>query len=321
MRMDPLKNSLKEFLGDGLRVSLILFRIMIPVIIVVKILKELGLIQYIASVLEPAMKLTGLPGSMGLVWATAIITNLYGGAAVFMSLIRDAPLSCAQITILTSMMLIAHNLPVEVRITREAGARVRVMLPLRLGSAFIFGLLLNGIFSTTGWLQTPGIPSWSARIGNESLYSWALGELKNLAMIFVIILMLVTLMKILQKTGITDKLGTILKPMLLMLGIGTSAATITVIGMLLGIAYGGGLIISEARAGNIRKTDVFLSLLLMGLCHALIEDTLLMMFLGGNLWGILVGRVIFSMIVISILSRLISILPNDVVNRIFIPGR
>lgn len=300
----------QEFLGDGIRVSLVLFRIMIPVLIIVKILKELGIIKYLGEGLEPVMTIVGLPGSMGLVWATAIVTNLYGGAAVFMSFIRDNPLSTAQITVLTSMMLIAHNLPVEVRITREAGARIRAMLPLRFGCAFIFGYILNLIFTHTGWLNKEGTPSWTSKITNESIISWALGELKNLLMIFIIIVFLIALMKILQRTGITDRLGQLLKPVLILLGIGPSAATITIIGMLLGIAYGGGLIISESKAGNISKKDVFLSLMLMGLCHAIIEDTLLMIFLGGNLLGILIGRVIFTIIIISILSRLISILPE-----------
>ncbi len=319
MNFDAIKKLSKEFLLDGLRVSIILFRIMIPVIIAVKVLKELGLIRYLGSMLEPVMTIVGLPGSMGLVWATAIVTNLYGGAAVFISLIRDNPLSSAQITVLTSMMLIAHNLPVEVRITREAGARVRAMLPLRLGCAFMYGFFLNLVFSSTDWLKTPGTPSWSSQISDESLTSWALGEFKNLIMIFIIILFLIALMKILQKTGITDRLGKLLKPLLILLGIGPSAATITIIGMLLGIAYGGGLIISESKEGIISKKDVFLSLMLMGLCHAIIEDTLLMMFLGGNLFGIFLGRIIFSIIIISGLSRLISGLPDWIVNRLLIP--
>ena len=33
---------------------------------------------------------------------------------------------------------------------------------------------------------------------------------------------------------------------------------------------------------------------LMGLCHSLVEDTILMMLLGGHLSGILGGRVVFS---------------------------
>jgi len=49
------------------KISLVLFRIMVPVIIVVKVLSELGLVKYIAFAFAPVMKLVGLPGEMGLV--------------------------------------------------------------------------------------------------------------------------------------------------------------------------------------------------------------------------------------------------------------
>ena len=68
---------------DAAGVSFVLFRIMVPVVIVVKILSELGLVKYIATVFAPVMSLVGLPGEMGLVWATAVITNMYGVIAIF----------------------------------------------------------------------------------------------------------------------------------------------------------------------------------------------------------------------------------------------
>ncbi|NMC48238.1 MAG: hypothetical protein GYA47_02220, partial [Desulfovibrio sp.] len=57
-------------LRDAVRISLDLYKIMIPVIIGVKILKELDLISLLAVPLSPLMELTGLPADMGLVWAT-----------------------------------------------------------------------------------------------------------------------------------------------------------------------------------------------------------------------------------------------------------
>ena len=62
---------------DATRISLDLFKIMVPVVIAVKILQELNLIGYLAAPLAPIMKLVGLPGEMGLVWATAPVNNIY----------------------------------------------------------------------------------------------------------------------------------------------------------------------------------------------------------------------------------------------------
>ncbi len=78
---------------------------------------------------------------MGLVWATAMVTNLYGGIVVFASLAPEAHLTVAQITVLTTMMLVAHALPVELRIAQKAGSRLHAMAFLRIAGALTLGWL------------------------------------------------------------------------------------------------------------------------------------------------------------------------------------
>jgi hypothetical protein len=71
----------------------------------------------------------------------------------------------------------------------------------------------------------------------------------------------------------------------------------------MGLAYGGGLILMEVREGRVSRRDVFSSLSLMSLSHALIEDTLLMTLIGASMQGTFFGRLIFSMLVVAVLSR------------------
>ena len=133
-------------------------------------------------------------------------------------------------------------------------------------------------------------------------------------MIFLVILGLLTLMHILKKSGAIDRLNILLEPLLKLLGMSKNAAPITIIGMTLGLAYGGGLIIREAKSKLLTKKDTFLSLSLMGLSHSLIEDTLLMVAIGASLVGILLGRLIFTIIVMFLLIKFI----NHLSKRIFI---
>jgi len=315
-----MKNTIytcKKFLIDSLKISFTLFKIMIPVSIGVKILKELGAIEYFAILISPLMRMVGLPGSTGLVWATAMITNLYGAMVVFVSLIPTCPLTIAQVTLLTSMMLIAHSLPVELKIAREAGARMRAIGLIRIGGAFLFGILFNWILAWGKWLQQPNSLFWTISVNDTSLLRWALNELRNLLMIFVIILCLLILMKGLNRLGITDLLTKLLHPVLILLGIGKDATPITIIGMTLGMTYGGGLIIRGARTGTIHKKDIFFSLALLGLSHGLIEDTLLMMALGGHLSGLLWGRLLFSLIIVYLLVKILHRLSEDAFDRFF----
>ena len=71
--MRRLHLSVREFLTDAVRTSLILFKIMIPVSIVIKILRETGVIEIIGVAFAPVMELLGLPGAMGLVWVLSLI--------------------------------------------------------------------------------------------------------------------------------------------------------------------------------------------------------------------------------------------------------
>ena len=288
---------------------------MIPVIIAVKLLDHLGGVRLLAGALAPVMRTVGLPGEMGLVWATALITNLYGGIAVFVSLAPGMGLSAAQVTVLCSMMLAAHSMPVELRVAQKAGVRIRFLALARLSAAYLLGMALHLIYRNLSVLKgrarillDPGKPP-------EGLGEWALGQLQNLLTVFLVVLALVVLMRILQRLGVTDLLGRMLRPVLESMGIGHSAATITVIGLVLGLSYGGGLIIREAESGRVCPKDLFFSVTLMGLAHALVEDTLLMLSLGAHLTGVLLGRVAVAWLLVSLLVRLVRRMPDRAFRR------
>jgi hypothetical protein len=110
----------------------------------------------------------------------------------------------------------------------------------------------------------------------------------------------------------------LLSPVLKSMGIGREAGTITIVGVTLGLSYGGGLIIHEARSGRIPAKDVFLALTFMGLCHSLIEDTLLMLLLGADISGVLCARMAFSLVFLWILAWTVTRLPESVINALLI---
>lgn len=302
---------------ESLSVSIRLFRIMIPVAVGVKILSEIGAIARIGEFLAPVMRLVGLPGGMGLVWATAMTTNLYGGIVTFVSLAPGERLSTADVTVLTTMMLVAHSLPVELGVARQAGARIRFMLPLRVIGAFVLGAMLSALFDSAGLLQDEAVILWRPSPETPGFMPWVLGQVRNLVSIFVIVTALMALLRILRRTGVTALIDRGLKPVLVSMGIGPSASTVTIFGMILGLSYGGGLIIAGVRSGSIPPRDVFFSLCLMGLAHSVVEDTLLMLSLGASAWGVLVARLLFAWGVVALLVRLIRSMPDRLFYRWF----
>ena len=308
--MNNFYDTTKQLVRDALSASLELFKVMIPILVAVKILQELDLIKYVALPLEPIMGLVGLPAEMGLVWASALINNIYTGMIVLASLTGDTPMTTAQATIIGVLMLLAHGLPVECAIARKSGARFLFQMASRLVGAFVLAWLLHSIYSATGTLQEPAAMLFTPDAGtDQTLLGWTISQLKNLASIVLIIFSLLAMMRVLHAIKVIDLMNRVLRPVLSLIGIGPKASAITVIGLTMGLSYGGGLIINEAKNGNVGKEDIFYSLTLMGLCHSLIEDSLLIMLIGGHISGVMWGRLIFSLMATAGIVQMVRRLP------------
>jgi hypothetical protein len=309
-RQAKLIKFIKNTFNEVVSVFLTLFKIMLPVSIIIKILQEFDFIGSIGSAMSPLMKLVGLPGAYGLVWASSFLTNMYGGIIVFFSIFPGNPITSAQVTVLGVMILVAHSFPVELTIARKAGIRIRFILAFRFINALILGWLVYKIYSLFDLYQKPVTLKWMPDKNAEGLGAWALAELENYIVIFLIITVLITIMNILKKIGFINWLNNALKPVLRVLGLSANAAPLTMIGLTLGISYGGGIIINEAKSGKLTWKDILFSISLLSLCHSLIEDTLLMVAIGASATGVLLMRIIYAFILISLLVALVPRLPD-----------
>lgn len=302
---------LKSLCTDTLKTAFRLFKIMIPLSIAVKILQEQGWIVYLGYALSPMMKSVGLPGEIGLVWASTMLTNIYGGMLIFYTLADSLTITGAQVTVMATLMLIAHTLPVELQVARMAGLRLFTMFLIRFSFAFVGAWGLNQIYSLGGWLQDPAVLTQIIGANNSgNLIDWTLNELHRYLEILFYVFCLLALMRFLKFVGFINILTTSLKPVLRVLGIHESVIPITVIGSTLGILYGGALIIKEAEETKINKMDIFYAMTLMGLCHSLIEDSILMLSLGADYSGVFIFRMIFAFIVTYLIVKITQAFPH-----------
>jgi len=292
-----LLSIIKSWFNQSITTSIKIFKIMIPVSIVVKILQETGLIVYIGNALSPLMNVMGLPGEMGLVWASAMIGNIYAGIITFFSIGIDV--TVAQITVISTVILIAHTLPIELAITQKAGVKAVSAFFFRFILGFIAGIILYHIYNVLNIYQN--LPTGIEKVVMDSdkvtWGSWALGELKNYAFVFCYITGLIILIDILKRVGIIAHINRWFYPVLKLLGIEKEVIPITVIGMTLGLAYGGGLIINEVKQTKLKRRNVCYALMLMSLSHSVIEDSLIMIAIGARVSGVFVFRFIFTLIV------------------------
>ncbi|CAK1844379.1 hypothetical protein [Vibrio crassostreae] len=306
----------KELLKEIFDVTSTLFRIMIPIIIVIKVIEELGGIVILSEWLSPIMESVGLPKEMGLVWATTILTNIYAGLIILIS--SDVPLTVAQASVLGSMMLLAHSLPIEGAIAKKAGVSWLATLSVRVGGSLVLAWLLNLSYQYGDLLNYPATVLWQPEVSSDNSYiGWAIEQLKNFAVIFMVISALLLLLKVLKVLGIEKLMALLLRPFLRLLGISKDATNLTIIGITLGLSFGGGLLINEAKKGHIAARNVFTAIMLLNLLHSLIEDTLLILLIGANFYTIFWGRIVFSVLIVALISHAIKRVKPTICERYF----
>lgn len=314
-----------DIFRKSVNVTLDLFKLMIPIIILIKIIKELGWIDYLGYALYPIMELLGLPGSMGIVWASTMLSNLYGGAAVFMSLASDENLTVAQITVLGAIMSFSHALLLEAAITQRAGVRFSFIIAIRLALALVYGIALNQVLLWGDWLQYPLSLSLTMfeihAVTEPTLWQWVLLEVENLGRIALIILCLFTLLEIFDKLKVNRLLEKCFRSALGMIGIKPAGISLTITGMLTGLTYGGALIVRETNSGLLDRRTILFAIIFMTLVHGVIEDTMLMWVLGVDIFWVLVARVLFVWVFLWALNALLKLCNEAAFGRYFFNRR
>lgn len=291
------------------RMFLAVAKIMLPVMFIVHLADQLGLVTWVAHLIAPMMAILNLPPEAGIVWVTTILTNIYGGIATLGALSGSIELNAAQLSALGAMMLIAHNLPMEQAIAQRAGASALVTGALRIGVAMLYGAIITWSLSYLGLLSDPIDLHWLGTENTnqnlrfwESWGSWLISTLRTLGITALIILGLVVILDILERIGFTKILARLLTPLLKLSGLDERVAPVTTVGVLLGLSYGGALIIEQAQKGNFDAKTRLLALSWLSLSHSLIEDTLLIVALGANIWVVLAGRIAITLIVMALMA-------------------
>jgi len=111
---------------------------------------------------------------------------------------------------------------------------------------------------------------------------------------------------LLKDSRLLDRAAGFLQPVMQRLKLSNNAAYPLLAGLFLGIVFGSGVIISFAKDGSLTKRDLMLVLVFLGICHSIVEDTVVFIALGAN-WWVLIGARIFlaalAAFAVSILLR------------------
>lgn len=130
------------------------------------------------------------------------------------------------------------------------------------------------------------------------------GALKLSGKLVLIIVPLVTLFELLRHLPAFRRTGDAVDPLMRGIGLTREAAVPLFTGVFLGIAYGAGIIIRVAQEKRLPARELFLMGLFLGTCHAVVEDTLIFVVIGGSAWIMLGVRLVIAICLTALLARL-----------------
>ena len=183
----------------------------------------------------------------------AILVNIYAGMAAFARLQSSVDYTVAATTSLGLILLIAHSLPIEVAIARQSRVSAIFNLLFRFINAVVAGKILNLIFTKYNLFNESNTSILKITKSEISNIDWAILQVQNFFIIFIIIFLIITTINILKSIGIWQIIINVLKLPLSYLGMSEKVANIILIGLTLGISFGGGFLIEESKKNNISK--------------------------------------------------------------------
>lgn len=280
---------------SGLRTSLDLLRVMVPVSLAVALLGWSGALAKAAALLSPAMGLLGLPGEAALVLLSAMSLNVYSAVAV----IEGLSLTPRDVTILAVMCLSAHNLFVETAVMKRSGSSAAKMVALRLGVAVALAAALNLVLPASDAMASLAPVSASAAPAFwPMLAAWALSTLRLVVKVFILVILIMMGQGLLKEFGIMDLLARATAPAMGILGLPREASFSWIVVNLVGYAYGAGIIIARVKDGAMKPQEADLFNHHAAVCHSLLEDSALFLAIGVPLFWITAPRLVAALIVV-----------------------
>jgi len=278
--------SLQRSLQTSLKSSWTILKLIVPIYILADILFYYNLLSYITFIFKPLVAFLGLPQETALSLVSGLFLNLYAAIAFAAPL----GLSAKEWTILAIFLGIAHALIVETEIMRRLGISRVYSILLRLS----VGLLVGGLTSKLPQSWFSNELSQEAVVPSHPLYHSLLDLLQNslyesLSLSLKVMLLVTTLIFVLDFIKSLQMIEQHSQKV--------NSGFSILVGVILGITYGAGILIAEYEKGFLQKREIlFIGTYLM-ICHAIIEDTLLFIIFGANLWIVVGLRLTFATLI------------------------
>lgn len=287
----------------GLQTAWKLSKFIFPITFFVTLLQFTPILPWIIKLISPMLSIFGLSGEAAIPLVLGMTLNLYSGIAGILSL----EMTVKEVFILAVMLSFAHSLFIETAVALRVGVKLWIVLVVRFGLAFLSAIVINLTWDGGGEIAKYGMmpkaaanpEGWGA-ITLLGLERASLGILQ----LIIIVLPLMIIVQYLRDYGYLMKLSKLLAPWTKVIGVQPNASVTLVAGLVIGLAYGAGVMIQAVEEDGVSKKDVTLAFIFLVACHAVIEDTLIFAPLGIPILPLLAIRVITAFILTIVVAQL-----------------
>jgi hypothetical protein len=289
------KDTISKGIMAGLRTTWMLGKIIFPVTFLISILQYTPILPWIIELISPAMGLIGLPGDAAIPLVLGNFLNLYAGIGGILAL--DS-LTVKEVFIIAVMLSFSHNLFIETGVALKVGVKLWVVLLTRIGLALLSAIVIHLVWQGGSERIYYGIS------GNEEAVSGlmpvlllalekaAYGTMK-LALIVIPLMLVIQIMKDLNWL---NKFSDWMKPITRMLGMKENTSMTLVAGLVIGLAYGAGVMLDAVREDGVSKKDITIAFIFLIACHAVVEDTVIFIPLGVPVLPLLLIRLVTAIL-------------------------
>jgi hypothetical protein len=304
---DKLRDNLKIGLQNGLKKGwsgfLWMMKIIIPISFLTAVLAWTGWLGKVDFLIAPLMGFLGLPAMAALPIIIGGLTGIYGGIAAMAVL----PFTLAEMTLLANFLLICHNLIQEGVIQAQSGLNPVKATLFRIAAAVVT------VYAMTFFIQSgpvavaqAGALGASPQAFHVMVSDWGLSMLELTVKIFFIVMTILTLLEIAKSMGWVLPIVKALSPFLRILGLSEKVGILWMTAVVFGLAYGGAVIVEEARQGHISKEELEELQLSVGINHSMVEDPFLFMTFGVSAFWLWVPRLITATVATRMLTLWVS---------------
>lgn len=271
--------TIKRGLLAGLKTTWTLSKIIFPITLLVVILQYTPVLPWIINLISPFMGLLGLRGEAAIPLVLGNGLNLYAGIAGILSL----DLTVKEVFILATMLSFSHNIFIETGVALRVGVKLWIVLVVRFGLAILSAVIINLVWQGGGETAKYGVITAAEKVpdgwGEIVLFGLQKATFGVLQLALIVIPLMI-IIQVLKDRNYLQKFSEKVAPFTKVIGIQPNASLTLVTGLVIGLAYGAGVMIQAVQEDGVSKKDATLAFIFLVACHAIVEDTLIFVPLG-----------------------------------------